>query len=268
MSSNLSISEADRIAVPPARKTWTGPDPTEPAAMAAFFEEHGFLILRGVLDADELQELDGELQRLARDYESLSPVREGFNVEHPSQWPDPDTPVFRKIGGIYDLSEACKRLCHKPRVGTALEPLLGPEIDLYRDVVMMKQAHIGREKPWHQDGPYWSYRPYRLISAMTALDPANAANGGLQVIPGSHKREFEHHGSELQVTLSEAQQGNTTYVALEPGDTLLFHCLLLHGSEPNRSDRNRRVIIFSYRDHHLEYIGKGPERPDMPVFRY
>ena len=50
---------------------------------------------------------------------------------------------------------------------------------------------------------------------------------------------------------------------MEPGDVLLFHSLLLHGSEPNRSQQHRRVAINSYIQRDLDYIGHG-ERPDCP----
>ena len=40
-------------------------------------------------------------------------------------------------------------------------------------------------------------------------------------------------------------------------DEKRFHSLLLHASEPNLSDQNRRVDIFSYKTPGLRYVGKG-----------
>jgi len=129
----------------------------------------------------------------------------------------------------------------------------------------MKPARVGREKPWHQDSVYWPWQPMQLVSAMTALDDALPENGCLQVIPGTHTAEVRHYGQELRIDLDDAQQAQTVYVPLRAGDTLLFHSLLLHGSEPNHSNQDRRVCIFSYKTPDLKYIGKADERECKPV---
>jgi len=131
---------------------------------------------------------------------------------------------------------------------------------------MMKPARVGREKPWHQDSVYWPWQPMNLVSAMTALDDAGADNGGMQVIPRTHTKELQHYGKELQVDIG-ALQDQTAYVPLRRGDTLLFHSLLLHGSEPNRSDQDRRVLIISYKTPDLKYIGKGEPPPPIVASR-
>jgi ectoine hydroxylase-related dioxygenase (phytanoyl-CoA dioxygenase family) len=38
----------------------------------------------------------------------------------------------------------------------------------------------------------------------------------------------------------------TVYVVMEPGDTLFFHCNLLHRSDQNRSDNPRWSMICCY----------------------
>jgi ectoine hydroxylase-related dioxygenase (phytanoyl-CoA dioxygenase family) len=125
----------------------------------------------------------------------------------------------------------------------------------------MKPARVGREKPWHQDSVSWPWVPMELVSAMTALDEAGPENGCLQVIPRTHLDQRQHYGSELQIDLDEAEQARTRYVPLAAGDTLLFHSLILHASEPNHSGRDRRVCIYSYKSPELDFIGKG-DRPE------
>lgn len=247
---------AEKIDVPPAASTWTGACPTELDQQVAFFTEKGFLILRGVLTKQEIEELDRETDHLVRDHQSLGSIREGFSPE-PGQDPNADRPVFRKIGGMSDLSEAFARLMRHPRILDVVHAIAGPQIHLFRDVLMMKAPRIGREKPWHQDSVYWPWRPMRLVSAMTALDDATPENGCLQVIPGSHRQEVQHYGGELQIDLDQDLRQRTVFVPLKAGDTLVFHSLLLHASQPNHSDKPRRVAILSYRPGDLHYIGKG-----------
>ncbi len=249
------------IDVKPAAGVWTGPDPVDHAAQASFFAENGFLILRGALSAAEVAQLKRELDRLAENHATLPRIREGFDLE-PRQDGSRKTPTFRKIGGISDMSDDFNKLLKHPRIIDALHRLMNnPRVYLHRDVVMMKPARVGREKPWHQDSVYWPWQPMALISAMTALDDAEPENGCMQVIPGTHREAVQHYGKELRIDVNAELQDQTVYVPLKAGDTLLFHSLLLHASEPNRSDRDRRVAIFSYMPGGLKYIGKASE-PD------
>ena len=252
--------------VKPAAGVWDEPMPETLEDKVEFFKREGFLILRNVLNRDELNELDGELIRIAEQADSLTPVREGFGLENKK---DADgRPVFRKIGGITEHSDAFNRLMRNDRILDLLHPIMGDTIQLWRDVCMMKAARVGREKPWHQDSSYWPWEPMSLVSAMTALDSATPENGCLQIIPRTHHDVMQHYGKELMVDIDEDMQQRTRYVPLEPGDTLLFHSLLLHASEPNTSEQNRRVCIISYKTPYTEYIGGKDEPPECPQVSY
>jgi phytanoyl-CoA hydroxylase len=252
-----------RVEVRPAAKVWTGLMPLSLQHRVAFFRREGFLILRSVLSKKEQEELSREVDRLVHDHRSLPRIREGFDLE-PSQHPERMLPTLRKIGGVTDLSPAFAKLMKHREICAILRAIMGDRLQLFRDVVMMKPARVGREKPWHQDSAYWPWRPMALVSAMTALDDADEGNGCLQVIPRSHLTELQHYGQELQVDIRDLQS-QTRYVPLKAGDTLLFHSLLLHASEPNLSCRDRRVAIISYKTPDLEYIGKGEPIETLPI---
>ena len=262
-TTQVPVSFTEVVEVKSAAGVWTDPMPTALSEQVAFFKDQGFLIIPGVVGERDLEELDRELNRLAANYEKLPWIREGFASE-PRTDPNRTTPTFRKIGGVSELSEAFGRLLRHRRILDVVHEILGPQLLLYRDVVMMKAARVGREKPWHQDSVYWPFRPMNLVSASTALDDATPENGCLQVIPGTHTREQQHYGKELRLDLSDEQQARAVYVPLKAGDTLLFHSLVLHASEPNQSDEDRRLCIFAYMAEGLEYIGKG-ERPRTPL---
>ena len=76
---------------------------------------------------------------------------------------------------------------------------------------------------------------------------ARPENGCLQIVPGSHHEALQHYGGELRVDIDDRLQAQTCYVPLKPGDTLMFHSLLLHASEPNHSNEDRRACICSYK---------------------
>ncbi|MDX1683539.1 MAG: phytanoyl-CoA dioxygenase family protein [Phycisphaeraceae bacterium] len=263
MSKPSSSIEAtpDPTAVAPAAEVWTDATPESPEEAATFFQANGFLVLRNVLDESEVAHLREEVDRIAANHEKLDRIREGFGFEANE---DGGERRLRKIGGIADHSPAFNHLMRNPRILNLLHHLLGERLNLFRDVVMMKPARVGREKPWHQDSVYWPWRPMQLISVMTALDDATVKNGCMQVIPGTHKQERQHYGDELRLDIDAEEQKKAVYVPLAAGDTLFFHSLLLHASEPNTSEHDRRVAIFAYRPDNLEYIGKG-EAPEPIV---
>jgi ectoine hydroxylase-related dioxygenase (phytanoyl-CoA dioxygenase family) len=93
-----------------------------------------------------------------------------------------------------------------------------------------------------------------VVTAWVAFTPANAANGAMEVIPGSHKLDqiahrdtFAKHnlltrGQEIAVEVDESQ---AVRLDLEPGEMSLHHVRLVHGSPPNTS--NDRRIGFAIR---------------------
>jgi len=86
-----------------------------------------------------------------------------------------------------------------------------------------------------------------MLAASVHLDDSDMENGCLCVIPGSHKSgPIPHVGSHYldhrQWPLSKA-----TPCPAKAGDVLFFNYLTIHGSDINRSERNRRNVLFQYR---------------------
>ena len=116
--------------------------------------------------------------------------------------------------------------------------------------------HIGSytfDPDW--DYPYWNGyadEPHNKVTAMLFLDDAALANGTLQVLPGSHalgrartrtdKDEFGNN--ELDPT--EAEGRRPTPVEVPTGSVVWFGPFMIHKSEPNTSDRERRSLLFTY----------------------
>ncbi len=261
--SNDKSAPTEPVLVDPPEVVWRDPMPASREERIAFFRREGFLILAGLVDADELRTLRADLERAASGHDDAAVRPVTVDVEQ-QQDKQRDVTALRKISGMTQRAESFARLARHPRLVAWLHDLLGPVLQLYRDVVMMKAARVGRQKPWHQDSVYWPWRPMDLVSVMTALDDATVANGCLQIIPRSHTSVLPHHGGEQQIDLDPAWQARTVAVPLRAGDALLFHSLLLHASEPNRSDDDRRVVISAYKNPAMKFVGEG-EPPECPV---
>ena len=104
----------------------------------------------------------------------------------------------------------------------------------------------------------------KIIATWTAIDPCTRENGCLAVIPGSHKGELGWHGdpdwehvNSGFFALEDIDIEARVHVEMAPGDVLLFHPLLIHGSGRNRSAGFRRAIS-------THYASANCERPDQP----
>ena len=108
-----------------------------------------------------------------------------------------------------------------------------------------------------------SIDPPELCSAWIALDDATEENGCMRLIPGSHHWGLlEHqHLADYQVDEEALDRSREVSVPLEAGGALLFHSRLLHATSPNRSDRSRRAMIFSYMSARSRYTGPSSSRP-------
>jgi len=88
---------------------------------------------------------------------------------------------------------------------------------------------------------------------MVALSEANKENGCLQVIRGSHLMGRVEHGmaggqkgADMEKVNVALERMELVYVELEPGDTLFFHCNLLHRSDKNTSPAPRWSLISTF----------------------
>jgi hypothetical protein len=203
-------------------------------------EQHGFSFVRQVLDGEFVQQL----------VDVLGPVsgagRRGLLSE----------PAVRDLANselILDLVRP-----HLPQ-----EPLA------VRAIYFNKSAEANWLVTWHQDmtiavserveipgfGP-WTVKegvphvqpPFKCLEQMIAvrihLDDADANNGALKVLPGTHNL-----GRLSPEQIQDLRSTNKEHLCeASAGDILLMRPLLLHASSRSEDERPRRVL-------HIEYAG-------------
>ena len=150
--------------------------------------------------------------------------------------------------GIWDIVT-------EPRIIDVMADLLG-------DTVVLRHSHLFAKLPgdpkrvsWHQDASYWPLTPSRVVSAWLAIDDTDVTNSAMQVIPGSHHHAqvtfrdstATEHNVLVQTVDNPADYGDPP-VALEmrAGQISLHSDWILHGSEPNRSNRRRSGLAMRY----------------------
>jgi ectoine hydroxylase-related dioxygenase (phytanoyl-CoA dioxygenase family) len=163
-------------------------------------------------------------------------------------------------------------LYHEPLLDIA-ESLIGSNIQLFHDQALYKPARHGGEVPWHQDNGYWRCTPSNLVSIWMALDDADEENGCMNVIPGSHLESAPDHDravsekGELPALLqANVEENRAAPVPLKAGYAMVHHCLMLHQTNPNRSQRRRRAMVIHYMPTGTRN-GKGEVMDDRLVLR-
>jgi ectoine hydroxylase len=208
------------------------------------YEENGFVLAEGFFDREEI----GLLRRAAKEDRELDQHSfgkgdgEGGRVRL-SLWNHPGD-------SLYGMFARCESVVN------SAEKLLGGEVYHYHSKMIMKDPKVGGAWTWHQDYGYWYQNGVLfplLCSASIAMDGATRQNGCLQVVRGSHHLgRIEHILSGDQAGADPERVGEVlkrlevVYVEMEPGDTLFFHCNLLHRSDQNRSEHARWSMICCY----------------------
>ena len=163
-------------------------------------------------------------------------------------------PEYRdNCGALLRVDMSFADYCYTPGILDMVEQLIGPDIALWNMSLFGKPAHNGKATPWHQDGEYWPIRPLATCSVWVAIDASTQENGCLQVIKGSHRSASlaqHRHNPSADLTLneelleSEFDPSQAVSIELERGQISLHDVYLMHGSEPNRSDKVRRGMTM------------------------
>ena len=144
-------------------------------------------------------------------------------------------------------------------------------------MLITKPPGVDARHPLHQDLLYFGFRPGdAVVGTWTALEPVTRANGCLAVLPGSQRGELSPHeipGWDYVnygfLGVKGVDGADRVHVEMEPGDTLFFHSLLIHGSGNNRTDGFRRAISAHYARTTAEDLWGGVDRlakrPWVPV---
>ena len=204
----------------------------------------GYVVAEGLFDKEEVS----LLQRAAKEDRELDQHSfakrdgEGGTVRL-SLWNHPGDTLY----GMFARSESIVK---------SAEKLLGGEVYHYHSKMIMKDPRVGGAWTWHQDYGYWYQNGVLaplLCSAFIAVDPATRENGCMQVLRGSHELgridhvlSGEQAGADRERVAEIQKRSELVYVEMKPGDTLFFHCNLLHRSDQNRSDNPRWSMICCY----------------------
>lgn len=210
-------------------------DVTDPAR---FFAEHGWMVLRGVVAPDLVDELRDAA-------EALLPVSaaKALNLSE----------------GVPQLTEPARRhpafavWLHQRRPFATAAIVLGVErVQLIQDSLLVKPPKSEAALAWHQDGTFYAFlEPLVTASIRLALDRCTEASGCLWVLDRSHHgglvRRDGFGTARVEDTRSREMRArgleDACPIELEPGDVSIHHACTFHASFANTTETPRRTLV-------------------------
>lgn len=174
-------------------------------------------------------------------------------VDHPGDG-------IRKLTGLVEGDDLFRRLGLNEHIIGIIEQIVGPDIKMFRNAMLLKPPQVGSAKGMHQDSPYWPIEPMELCSCWFTLDDATEENGCMAVLPGWHKKGPLPHVNVTDDYVVDERYYDPREMVLRPiraGGGLFFHSLLPHYTAPNRSNTWRRAIALSYMSAQSRHTGQG-----------
>jgi len=157
-------------------------------------------------------------------------------------------PVAQALGHTQVYFRWAYDLATRPAILDAVEDVLGPDILVWTVSIFPKYPRDPGYISWHQDGTYWGLDSTEVLTAWVALTDSTVENGCMRVVPRSHRRPILPHrdtyapdnrlsrGQEIEGHVDER---DAVDVVLRAGEMSLHHVNIIHGSNPNPSDRSR-----------------------------
>ncbi len=226
------------------------------------YKRSGFVNAGPVLDDQTVETLQQEVLRVIEDRDNPA-VPQPVRLANLSG--DENHPIWQ-IVNIWKASPAFEALITNPKIIAMAAELSGAtELRVWHDQIQYKPKEQGGRLHWHQDSPLWqTLQPKDAqITAWVALDDAEADNGCMYMIPGSHRwgnKQAQIDQLPEGSLLPESFEGNPVYFIMCPvkrGHVHFHHSLTWHGSGTNLSSRPRRAIAIHFMTERTSFDASG-----------
>ncbi|MDH7448109.1 glycosyltransferase [Aquimarina sp. 2201CG14-23] len=146
------------------------------------------------------------------------------------------------------------KLVTHPVILQYLEPILGPNILVHGSTLFYKKPNNKKSVLWHQDGYFMKFSSPKYVTAWVAFEDSVQENGCLQVIPGSQDRLYAHDSTPSEnsvlpsglTVIEKFNKEKAVDIELKAGEMSLHHVNIIHGSNPNISDKPRIGFAIRY----------------------
>ena len=214
------------------------------------YNEVGAIVVPNVLSPAEVDRLRAATDGFVERARGIVTHDEIYDLEDSHT---PENPRVRRIKKATEHHPEYAALLRHPGVIGVLKDLWGPDIRFDTAKLNMKCAGFGAPVEWHQDWAFYPHTNDDLAAVGVMYDDMAMENGPLMIVPGSHRGPtFDHHANGVFCGAMDPENRDVDYSKAIPlvgkaGSITVHHVRAVHGSAPNLSDRDRRLLLFQFR---------------------
>jgi phytanoyl-CoA hydroxylase len=210
----------------------------------------GAIVVADVLTPAEVAELRAVTDMFVENSRAVTTHTEVYDLEDTHT---PAQPRVRRIKAPHLRHPAYNALVRHPRIIEVLSDLWGPNIRFDTAKLNLKSAGFGAAVEWHQDWAFYPHTNDDLAAVGVIMDDMELANGPLMIVPGTHKGPvFDHRAGGKFCGAMDPSRNDCDYskaIALtgRAGSITVHHVRAVHGSAVNKSNKDRRLLLFQFR---------------------
>lgn len=211
------------------------------------FYEKGFVKISNLFSTNEINKVLKEINL----------IKEKFNkINNPNLHLTKDN----KVNTIHDInkfinSNVLNKVSKNKKLINIVEYILDGQITARNFEFFLKPKNTGKPSPVHQDNFYWNIKNKKALNVWIACTNSSKKNGGVFYFEKSHNIGLIDHelsyaaGSSQKVPdkIVKSFSYKKSYPNLKPGDCIIHHCEVAHGSEKNSSKLDRIGLVISYK---------------------
>ncbi|QKV95642.1 ectoine hydroxylase [Streptomyces sp. NA02950] len=230
-----------------------------PESELSDFDRDGFLAIEQLITPDEVAVYRGELNRLINDPEVRADARSII---------EPKSQDVRSVFEVHRISEVFAKLVRDERVVGRARQILGSDVYVHQSRINVKPGFGASGFYWHSDFETWHAEDglpnMRTVSVSIALTENFDTNGGLMIMPGSHRTFLGCAGAtpkdNYKKSLQMQDAGTPSDEALtafadkhgiklftgKAGSATWFDCNCMHGSGDNITPYSRSNVFIVF----------------------
>lgn len=249
------------------------------------YQEHGFVHLPDLLDADWLKrlceaynlEMAADSERIVQtDIGKMAEMLSEMGVELLTAETKPAAGRFltrefnwRELPAVGALG------CEAPMPGTIAKLLGASRINFFGEQVFFKEAGSLHRTAFHQDAPYFHMSGEQCCTVWMPLDIVGADNGMMGYVSGSHRWDIHAANvfasqtpipgsplAKLPDIEGHEDEYEVVYIPAKPGDAIVHNVRTVHGSTGNTGMRDRRAVALRYLGDDARYFEREGAPPD------
>lgn len=241
------------------------------------FIKDGYLVVKQLADTATLEGLINAVN--SELHERKSP----FELEASLQYPgapksekEQGGQTIRRLQQVYARGELFQQWANNAFVCASIRQLLKTDelylSQMHHNSVMTKHPAFSSQTQWHRDTRYWNFSDKYLINSWLALGDEREENGGLWVLPGSHRWEDSSMVLDDMQFLVETDPANQSrlslakQVYLDAGDVLFFSAHCFHAASQNHTNKTKMSLVYTYHGAQTQ-AKKGTRSSTLPSIK-